>query len=384
MNFARIKAVARKEWKELTRDRIFLSLAFLLPAMMMMLFGYAMSRDVENVPLSILDLDRSSASRDFSRHFTDSRYFRFKGYLKDMREAQSKLDDGTLRVVIVIPDRFEQRIDQGLPADVQPIFDGAITISVRTIRGYVEAIIGAASADVQQTYLAKRMGVSPQRTAQLMQPLRLETRYLYNEEIKSIWIMAPALVMIIMMWIVPILMSVSVVREKETGSIYNIYSSSIKRSEFILGKLAPIVLIAAINGFLLWMLAVFYFQAPFRGNAIVFSVAVIAYAASICGLGLLASLFVRTQQAALLAAVIMGAVVAMNYSGVFTPIAEMGPSTAFISHLFPAMYFNRIVEGTFLKSASFAQLEPDLLTLLFYPVAMFGFANLLFKKVVAG
>lgn len=381
MNVARIAAVARKEWRELTRDRIYLLLAFTLPLMMMFLFGWGMSQDVENVKLVILDQDKTAASRDYVGHFTNGKYFKFVGSIESLDQAERLLEDGKIKAAIVIPPRFQERLEEGSPAEVQSIIDGTITLSVRTVRGYIDAISGAASADLQTRFLARQAHLDPRRAEGMMQPLRVQIRYLYNEEIKSIWMIAPELILIIVMWAMPVLMSLSIVREKESGSIYNINASTISRTEFLLGKLMPVVGICLANGFLLWAVAVFYFHAPFRGNPFLFGSALVLYVIGAVSLGMLASIFLQTQQAALLVVIILGAIIATRYSGMFIPLSEMDASSNFIAHLFPPAYFNSIVEGSFLKGAGWSQLGGDFLALAAYPVVVVGLGSALFKKV---
>ncbi|HWA81836.1 MAG TPA: ABC transporter permease [Fimbriimonadaceae bacterium] len=381
MNFTRILSVAHKEWRELTRDRVYLALAFVLPTMMMLLFGYSMSQDVEHVKLAVLDLDKTSASREYVAHFTNGKYFTFVKDLASMREAENLLRAAQVKVVVVVPEHFQERLDQGLPADVQTLVEGTITLSVRTVRGYVEAVNGAASQDLQTKYFARRFQLSPDRAADMMQPMRVQVRYLYNEEVKSIWMMAPDLVLMIIMWAMPILMSLSVVREKETGSIYNVNASTITRAEFMAGKLLPIVGICVVNSVALWAIAVFYFHAPFRGNALLFFAAMVLYVIGALSLGLLASVFLRTQQSALMVMIILGAIIGTRYSGMFIPLAEMDASSQFVAHLFPASYFNSIVEGSFLKGASWKELRPDFLALLIYPFLSLSLGHFLFHKV---
>lgn len=381
MNLKRVLAVARKEWCELTRDRIYLALAFVLPTMMMLLFGYSMSQDVEHVKLAVLDLDHSAASRDYVSHFTNGKYFRLVGHLRSMDDAQALFRNSKAVAILVIPNRFEERLNQGLPADVQTILDGTITLSIRTIRGYVEAINASASVDVQTKYFAQRFHLKPQRAAALMQPLRVQVRYLYNEEIKNIWMMAPDLILMIIMWAMPMLMSLSVVREKETGSIYNVNASTISRAEFLAGKLIPVIGICTANSMILWALAVFYFHAPFRGNAFLFAAAVVLYVVGAISLGLLASVFLRTQQSALMVMIILGAIVGTRYSGMFIPLAQMDAGSQFIAHLFPAAYFNVIVEGSFLKGAGWSELASSFMALLAYPFVTLTLGHFLFHKV---
>ena len=232
MTRARVTAIARKEWREIVRDRIFVLLAFLLPVLLMLVLGYGLTQDVENIPLAVVDEDRSAASREYARHFTDSRYFSSKATWDVLDDAERLIASGRVRVVIVIGDRFERDLNDGRTATVQTLFDGTFIESTRVLQGYVDAINAEAGLALQTMAVARAMGVSPARAAVMVRPVRLDVRYLYNQEMRSVWAIAPSLIMNILMWTSPLLVALSVVREKERGSIYNIYASGRPGSNF--------------------------------------------------------------------------------------------------------------------------------------------------------
>lgn len=380
MKLRRILAVAGKEWREILRDRIFFVLAFLLSPVLMVLFGFGMTQDVSNVSLAILDQDRTAASRELGYRYIGSRYFRFRGYVQDRHEAERLLRSGQVRVVIEIPDQFQQRLAAGTQAEIQTLVDGTFTVTTRTINAYVEAISSAASADLQAPYAARRLGLTLEQARARMEPLKLEIRYLYNQEMRSIWTVAPLLLMVILMWTTPMLMALSVVREKETGSIYNIYASTISRAEFLLGKVLPTAAIAFLNALIMWALAVFYFGTPFKGDPLAFLMGTLLFVVCVCGLGLLVSLAVRTQQAAEMLAVIIGTIIAMSYSGLNIPVDDLDVVARTLARLFPAMYYTNVVEGVFLKSAGFRELASELVTLGVYSVLVLCAAHFFFHK----
>jgi ABC-2 type transport system permease protein len=358
MKLQRVGAVAYKEWREVLRDRLVFSLSFLLPVLLMLVFGYGMTRDVENVPFAVVDYDHSASSRDYAHHFIDSRYFQFRGYLIDEREASRMLVDGTIRAVIIIPEQFQQRLSAGQEAQVQTLLDGTFTRSIRIVQGYIEAIHTAAVGEMQMSYVARHTGVSLEQARELMQPLKLEVRYLYNEEVRSIWAMAPSLIMLILTLVAPLLTALGVVRERETGAIYNVYASTASRAEFLAGKLLPYVLISFVDGFLLWLMVVYQFRVPFRGSLGLFLLATLVYVLSTASFGLLLSLVVRSQQAALMISVIVSFLVVNQFSGIFTPVSSLTGLNALIAHLLPAMYYNDVIEGSFLKAGAGVAASP--------------------------
>ena len=265
MNIQRVIAITGKEWREILRDRIYFLLAFLLPIMLMIVFGYGMSQEVKNIPFAILDYDHSRLSRQYAYRFIDSRYFDFKGYLHSLKQTEPLLADGKVRLVIVIPDSFQQQLVNGQTSSVQTLIDGVFTMPLRTIDGYVQAISAAASSELQVAYLSRRFGISQQRAQTLLQPIKLEVRYLFNQELRDIWTVASSLIMFILAMTAPLLLALSVVREKESGTIYTIYASTISRSEFLIGKLIPYAIVSFINAVILLLLATFYFDAPLKG-----------------------------------------------------------------------------------------------------------------------
>jgi ABC-2 type transport system permease protein len=380
MNGKRVLAVAHKEWREIIRDRIFCALAFLMPVMLMVVFGYGMSHDVQDLPFAAVDDDRSDMSRDYIRHFTDSRYFRFKGYLQSTREADRLLANGMIRILIVIPPRFQEQLAKGRAVQIQTLLDGTFTQTIRTAAGYVEAINGDANAELQVRYAARRLNLPPQRAEVLLQPVKLEVRYLYNQEMRSIWAVAPSLIMLILTLMAPLLTALGVVREKETGAIYNIYSSTVSRAEFLAGKLLPYTLISFINAIILWLIAVYYFRAPFRGSLPFFALATLLYVVCTSSFGLLLSLLVRTQQAALMISVMLSFMIVGQFSGIFTPVSSLTGASLDLAHLFPPMYYNDVVEGVFLKRLGFAALWWDAVVFIIFTGVVLALSHTLFRK----
>lgn len=380
MNARRVWAVAHKEWREIVRDRIYFLLAFVLPPVLMLVFGYGVTQDVENVALAVVDFDRSALSRDYAERYRATRYFRDRGPIASLRAADRLLADRRVAVVLVIPEHFERELLAGRTVSVQALIDGTFTTEARTIGAYLEAINGAVNAGLAGTALAARLGVDPDRARVLLEPLRIEVRYLYNQELQSTWGVAASMMMFIPILTAPLLAALSVVREKETGSIYNIYAATIGRAEFLAGKLAPNVLISFVNALVLWAIAVFWFGAPFKGSLGFFLPATLLYVVCTSSIGLLVSTVVRTQQAALMVSVILAIVIAMTFSGMITPVSSLTGATYVIAHWLPAMHYNDIALGAFLKGAGWATLWWPVLVLALHAAALLAAVYLLFHK----
>jgi ABC-2 type transport system permease protein/ribosome-dependent ATPase len=380
MNFRRIAAVAGKEWKETVRNRLFLLMAFLLPTLWMVVFGYGLVLDVEHVPFVVLDRDQSSLSRDYVYRFIESRYFDYRGLVHEEREIDRMLGDTAIRMAVVIPERFEERLLAGRPVTVQTLLDGTFPLHADTTKGYVIAVNRSFTQELRTDFLARTRGLAPTEARRLAEPVSLETRYLYNEEVRSTWSMVPALIMFSLMVASPLLTALGVVREKETGSIYNIFSSTASKTEFFIGKLAPYLAISAINVALLWAIAVWHFRVPFKGSVTVFFAASWLFVLCSTGIGLVVSLLVRTQMAALIITIIIAMVPTLLFSGFLVPVSSLSPGAQVQAHLFPAMYYTDVVRGSFLKGLDLNAMWTDLLALAGLAVALWLVAYGLFTK----
>jgi ABC-2 type transport system permease protein/ribosome-dependent ATPase len=250
----------------------------------------------------------------------------------------------------------------------------------RSLETYVEAIDAAASAEIQAAWLARTIGVAPDGAAAILQPIKVDVRYLYNSELRSIWSVAPSLIMFVLVFVLPMLMALGVVREKETGAIYNVYASTVTRAEFLFGKLAPNVLIGSVNAALLWLAAVFWFGAPFKGSLACFATGTLLYVGCTTSLGLVLSLLVRTQQTALMITSIAATIIGFQYSGFFNPVQSLSGSSWVLAHAFPPMYYLNVVEGTFLKGMGFAGLWRDEALLAAFALGYLVVAHALFHK----
>jgi ABC-2 type transport system permease protein/ribosome-dependent ATPase len=380
MSLKRVATVALKEWREMVRDRMFVLLAFLLPVLWMLVFGYGLVLDVEEIPLVVVDRDHSSLSRDYLYRFITSRYFDFKDSLIDEAAADRWLESGKARAVIVIPEKFEERLLAGQPIAIQTLIDGTFPLRTDITKGYVIAINRAFGAELLEQYVAQTRGVSREQAGRLIRPIDLEVRYLYNEEVRSSWSTIPALVMFSLMLAPPLLTALGIVREKESGSIYNIYSATVSKVEYLAGKLAPYVVVSFVNAVVLWLLATLWFGVPFKGNLGLFLFSALLFVSTSTGIGLLVSIMVDTQIAALIVTMVISILPTILFSGLIVPVSSLSTGAWIQAHFFPGMYFTNIVRGTFLKGVGLDVLWPDVLALALYAVALRLVGYRLFTK----
>ncbi len=380
MKPGRVWAVAYKEWREILRDRLFFSMAFLVPLLIMLVLGYGLSLDVENIPFAVVDHDRSESSRDYIHRFSDSRYFDFLGYVAHERDLDPLLADSRIRLGLVIPERFQARLQGDRPVAVQALIDGMFPFRAQTTKGYLAAINGQANRELLVDYLARSRGLTPERAMEVVNPVRLEQRYLYNQAIKSDWSMASGLMMLVLMVSPAFLTALGVVREKESGSIYNIYASTVTRGEFILGKLIPYVGVSCFNILLLWLVATQLFGAPFKGDPLFFLIASLVYVICTAGVGLLVSILVSTQVAAVLLTMVISFIPSMLYSGLLVPVESMSTNAQIQASLFPPRYFLQIIWGSFLKGLGWQDLWPPVFILAVYAAMLWSIGFLAFHK----
>jgi ABC-2 type transport system permease protein/ribosome-dependent ATPase len=335
---------------------------------------------VENIPFAVVDRDRSALSRDYLYRFSESRYFSFQGYLASEKETDALLQSGKIRAAIIVPEKFEDRLLAGQPVGIQTLIDGTFPLRTDITKGYVIAINSAFSEERLIEFLTRRSGISRQQAEVRVRPVKLEVRYLYNEEVRSTWSMVPALVMFTLMLSSPLLTALGIVREKETGSIYNIYSSTVTRVEFLAGKLLPYVLISWVNALVLWVMATLWFGVPFKGTLLFFFSASLVFVLSSTGIGLVISLLVRTQIAALLITMIVSILPTILFSGLIVPVSSLSPGSQIQAHLFPGMYYTNIVRGAFLKGVGPEVLWVDVLALAVYAAVLQIVGYRLFTK----
>ncbi len=345
-----------------------------------MVFGYGLNLDVEDIPFAVVDRDQSEYSRDYLQRFIQSRYFSFRGYADEERVLDRLLTEAKIRAAIIVPERFQEQLVAGEPVAVQTLLDGTFPLHTDIAKGYVIAINQAFTEDRLIEFLRRSRGLSQEQAAVLVHPLSVEVRYLYNEEVRSTWSMVPALVMFTLMLASPLLTALGVVREKETGSIYNIYSSTVTRAEFLTGKLLPYIMISLVNVCVLWLMGVGLFQVPFKGSFLLFFSASILFVLCTTGIGLLISLLVQTQMAALIITMVVAMIPTILFSGLLVPVASLTRGAKVQAHLFPAMYYTNIVRGSFLKGVGADVLWIDLLALAIFATAMGGLTYRIFSK----
>lgn len=336
----RIWAFAHREAIEVVRDRIRLAFAILGPLALMVTFGFGISFDVENLAYAVLDRDQSLESRMFLEQFTHSRYFLERPPLNDEFEIDRRLQSGELRFAIDVPPGFGRDLLQGRKPQVSFWLDGSNTFPAESARAYTQGTV--------LTYAADRYRREHGREPELL-PVQVEPRFRYNQDFRSVFAIVPGTIMFLLMLVPAMLTAVGVVREKEMGSITNVYASPATISEYLLGKQLPYIVIGFVNFLVLLTIAALLFGVVPTGSLIAFSVAALIYVFAATAFGLLISAFVSTQVAAIFASAILTVIPALNFSGFLYPASTLEGGARIVGLGFPALWFQTISLGVFAK-----------------------------------
>lgn len=372
---SRLLAVVRKETREVVRDPIYLVLAVVVPLVVTTLLALGFVLDVKNLPVAVYDQDRSPLSRDYIYAFTNSEYFRLVKIAGSLEEVDRLLESADVRAAVLIPPDFSRRLSAGELVSVQVLVDGTFPNRALVASGYIAAIDAQFAAGLRAEYLA-RLGLVP--TSLL--PVSVEGRVWYNPSLETKNSLVPGLMVISLMFYPALLAALVVTREKERGTVFNLYCSPVSRWEVIAGKAVPYIGLAFVVYVLLFALNLFVFGVRFVGNPFVLTVAALLYITASIGFGLLISVFCSTQVAAMLVTFIALMTPSMLFSGLMTPVSSMEPSAQIISRLIPASYFISMVRGVFLKGLGFGHFAYDMLTLAAFTVAVYTAAILGFRK----
>ncbi|HCB9077836.1 TPA: ribosome-associated ATPase/putative transporter RbbA [Klebsiella pneumoniae] len=367
----RLLSYSRREALELRRDPVRSTLALLGTVILMFIMGYGISMDVEDLRFAVLDRDQTLSSQGWSQNIAGSRYFIEQAPLHSYDELDRRMRDGELAVAIEIPPNFGRDIARGTPVQIGVWVDGAMPNRAETVRGYVQAMH---LAWLQE--MAARQS-SPQRDTSL---ISIETRYRYNPDVKSLPAIVPAVIPLLLMMIPAMLSALSVVREKELGSIINLYVTPTTRSEFLLGKQLPYIVLGMFNFFLLCALSVFVFGVAHKGSFLTLTLAALLYVTIATGLGLLISTFMKSQIAAIFGTAIITLIPATQFSGMIDPVASLEGPGRWIGQIYPTSHFLTIARGTFSKALNISDLWGSFIPLLIAVPLVLGLSVLLLKK----
>ena len=370
MNFWRLWAIARKEVIQLRRDTRSLVLAFLLPLLLLLLFGYAISFDVRNVRTALLDQDNSAQSRQLIDAFRASGYFEFSTPIARTSDIGSLLDHGKAQLVLVIPPDFGRKLGSGQTAQVQAVVDGSDANSATIVLAYTRAIA--------QTYSLKA-----QLDGRIVQrPITAESRVWYNEELTSRNMIVPGLIAVIMMIVAAMLTSLTIAREWERGTMEQLAATPVTRAEVVLGKLLPYIAIGLADVVMCVVLGVWLFGVPFHGSVWLLMALSTSFLIGALGLGIFISAVARSQLLATKMAMILTFLPAFLLSGFMYAIDVMPKALQLLTYLVPARYFLVVTRGIFLKGVGADVLRVQGLLMIGFAVIGLALAIFVFRKEI--
>ncbi|MDM8348694.1 ribosome-associated ATPase/putative transporter RbbA [Pseudomonas sp. sp1636] len=342
----RLLSYSRRETLELRRDPIRGSMALLGTVLLLFIIGYGISLDVQDLSFAVLDRDQTTTSMDYHLNLSGSRYFIERPALQDYDDLERRMRSGEISLAVEIPANFGRDLKRGSSPHIGMWIDGAMPTRAETIKAYVQGM--------HSDYLANLARRSSQ--AQPASPAGLEVRYRYNPDVESLKAMVPAVIPLLLMLIPAMLTALGVVREKELGSIINLYVTPVTRLEFLLGKQLPYIALGMLSFILLLLLAVTLFDVPLKGSLPTLLLGGLLYITCATGLGLLISTFTRSQIAAVFGTAIATLLPAIQFSGLIYPVSSLEGVGALIGTLYPTSHFLLISRGTFSKALDFSDL----------------------------
>lgn len=368
----RLLAYGRREARELLRDPIRMAFAFIGSALLMLILGYGITLDVEDLSFAVLDRDQTPQSRDYVAAVAGSRYFLEHPAIADAESLDERMRAGELSLAIEIPPGFGRDLKRGRAPELAVWVDGAMPFRGETIKGYVQGLHIRYLSELAQRTLGEVPNLSL---------VSLEDRYRYNQDFRSLDAMVPAVIPILLIFIPAILMALGIVREKELGSITNLYVTPVTRLEFLLGKQLPYIAFSMISYLSLVLLAVYVFDVPLKGGLATLSLGALLFVTATTALGQVMSTFASTQIAALAATAILTILPTVQFSGLTEPVSSLTGAGALIGPLWPATWFLQISRGVFTKGLTLADMQGDFLALAaFIPVLTLMAVALLRKQ----
>ncbi|MBI4352964.1 MAG: ABC transporter permease [Candidatus Omnitrophica bacterium] len=372
----RFKAVAQKEFLELRRNPLFFLMTVLAPLILFFLFAYGFPLDAKNIPMGVLDLDKSALSRTLLDKFEAGKAFRIKQTAGDYASLEKELSLGRIRAILAIPADFSRNLKRGLPVTLQILVDGSYPNRANLVSGYAEATIFSFRTEILRDFFIKAFGSAG--AADL--PIDLSVSVWYNPSFRSEDFIIPGIIAIIMMFFPPLVSAISLAKEKETGSILNMYCSSVTKTEYLLGKMTPYVLISYVNFLIFLLCALFIFEVPLRGDLPALLIVSAFYTATAVAMGLSIAVCVNTQIAAILITAMVTLTPSFLYSGFMVPVSSIGEEGRLLAYGLPATHYIDVARKIMVKGVGFAEVKLSVLALVGFCVGLYAISIAWFKK----
>jgi ABC-2 type transport system permease protein len=374
MSLTRLLAIARKEVLQILRDARSLIIVVLMPAVLVLLFGYGVNLDLKGLPVYVLDQDGSQQSQDLLKHFQASEYFHVERVVNNYPALTRAIDDGHAKMGIVIPWDFSQRLSDGRHVEIQALVDGSDDNTANVLIGYSEAVVQGYSSQMQINWL-RGQGISIQPAA-----MSVETRTWYNEDLESSAFIIPGVLALVMSVIGAFLTSLTIAREWERGTMEQLISTPVTAMEIMLGKLAPYFVLGMFDTIISALIAIYWFDVPFRGSWVTLMVASAMFMVVVLSLGFFISVLAKSQFAASQIALLITFLPAFLLSGFLFSIEQMPIVLQWITRILPARYYVSVLKKIFLKGTPAAMLYADLIPLVVFSIVLALVATRSFHK----
>ncbi len=363
MNIVRTLAVAKKETRQIIRDSRSLYLALGIPVMLMILFGFALSLDVDNIPIALWDQNKSPQSRDFVNRMTSSGYFRCVAQTEAYGQIMADLDSNLISVGLIIPFDFSEKIKKGDSTQIQAIVDGSDSTRANLAMVYLETIATTFESDLKMKALTRQAVQS-----RVVPPVDPRIRILYNPELISRNNIIPGLIPVIMMIIAALLTSLTIVRERETGTMEQLMSTPLKPNELVIGKLIPYFTLGYIDLLMVYLMGEYVFRVPFRGSLLIMFLVSSVFLIGAMSIGFLVSVVASNQFFATQLALLGTVLPTFLLSGFVFPIANMPTALQYFTYIIPARHYVTILRAIYLKGVGWGAILAPTVALVVFAV----------------
>lgn len=371
--FKRISAIAKKEIRQLKRDKRMLYVLFVFPLILLVIFGYAINFDVHYIQIAVYDRDKSEYSRDFINRLTSSNYFDLVGYVDSENKIREILDKGKVQAVIVFPENMSRNIYSNKEAQVQILVEGVNANTAAVVSNYMNI----ASATFSQKITQEALAVNGR---DLNIPISLEPRFWYNPDLNSTKFLIPGLISMILIMTAVISIALSIVREKEKGTIEQINVSPLSSIELLIGKTIPYTVIALFVALIILLAGYILFGMPIRGNIFLLFIATLIFLFATLNLGILVSTISDSQQVAFQISTLISLLPSFILSGFIFPIESMPPAIQILTNITPVKFFIVVLRGILLKGVGLEAFWDQMIYLIIFALFFLGLAVIINKR----
>ncbi len=371
--FNRTIAIAKKEIRQIKRDIRLLFVIFFFPVFLLIIFGYAVNFDVKNINIAVYDQDKSQMSREFIKSFSTSEYFDLKYYIDNDKQVNKFLDEKTVQCVVIIPNNFTKNLKSSKDIDLQFLIDGVDGNTAAIIQNYVNAI----TISYNQKITAEMLALTGRK---LYQPISLESRFWFNPDLETTRFLIPGLIAMLLIVIAVVTVSLSLVREKEKGTMEQLNVSPLSSIELLLGKNFPYVVLALINAAFILVAGYLLFGIEVKGSMLLLFITTLIFLLASTSIGIFVSVVSNSQQIAFTMATFLSLLPSVILSGFIFPIDSMPMAIQVLTNITPAKFFIVILRAIMLRGVGLEAFWEQVIYLLIFATFMMILSTLISRK----